>query len=304
MGCRWAPGPQEQWTPRRVGALPHGTLRPLVASPWLVGEEELQLVPGQGHGAQGQGWGVGQGGAGQGASLLSWLTVHRPSQAALLLRSACRCSWGQGPRMRLPPRPAVRWWELLGGGSCSFSRGPCLHVGHQGWRGETAGRARSACRRGAPAVAPQPEVDTEPSPDLLGSILSGQSLLMMNGADIIIHRDGSLSAKRAGEQLCPRPPAALRTPRVRATRPGGSLCVADPAALGFTLKQWVRVLKAKDVFPSLADSAVGGGVSRRPTGPPCCGTAACLLSQPQRPAQGLLHRSGPRRVSGLGWIWP
>ncbi|XP_070639417.1 PHD and RING finger domain-containing protein 1 isoform X3 [Bos indicus] len=52
-------------------------------------------------------------------------------------------------------------------------------------------------RRGAPAVAPQPEVDTEPSPDLLGSILSGQSLLMMNGADIIIHRDGSLSAKRA-----------------------------------------------------------------------------------------------------------
>lgn len=129
MGCRWAPGPQEQWTPRRVGALPHGTLRPLVASPWLVGEEELQLVPGQGHGAQGQGWGVGQGGAGQGASLLSWLTVHRPSQAALLLRSACRCSWGQGPRMRLPPRPAVCWWELLGGGSCSFSRGPCLHVG-------------------------------------------------------------------------------------------------------------------------------------------------------------------------------
>uniref|UniRef100_A0A452DW77 PHD and RING finger domain-containing protein 1 n=1 Tax=Capra hircus TaxID=9925 RepID=A0A452DW77_CAPHI len=60
-------------------------------------------------------------------------------------------------------------------------------------------------RRGAPDVAPQPDVDAEPSPDLLGSILSGQTLLMMNGADIVIHRDGSLSAKR----LCPWPPAAL-----------------------------------------------------------------------------------------------
>ncbi|KAB0365008.1 hypothetical protein FD754_009164 [Muntiacus muntjak] len=52
-------------------------------------------------------------------------------------------------------------------------------------------------RRSAPTTAPQPEVDAEPSPDLLGSILSGQSLLMMNGADIVIHRDGSLSAKKA-----------------------------------------------------------------------------------------------------------
>lgn len=49
-------------------------------------------------------------------------------------------------------------------------------------------------------MAPQPEVDADPGPDLLGSILSGQSFLMMNGADIVIHRDGSLSAKRAGEE--------------------------------------------------------------------------------------------------------
>ena len=95
-----------------------------------------------------------------------------------------------------------------------------------------------ACRRGAPDVAPQPDVDAEPSPDLLGSILSGQTLLMMNGADIVIHRDGSLSAKRAGKQLCPWPPAALRTPGLRATRPGGGLrFVADRATLGFTPKQ-------------------------------------------------------------------
>ncbi|KAB1251649.1 PHD and RING finger domain-containing protein 1 [Camelus dromedarius] len=53
-------------------------------------------------------------------------------------------------------------------------------------------------RRSAPAPVPQPEVHEDAVPDLLGSILSGQSLLMMNSADIIIHRDGSLSAKRAG----------------------------------------------------------------------------------------------------------
>uniref|UniRef100_A0A8C3VYK3 PHD and ring finger domains 1 n=1 Tax=Catagonus wagneri TaxID=51154 RepID=A0A8C3VYK3_9CETA len=48
-------------------------------------------------------------------------------------------------------------------------------------------------RRGAPAAAAQPQVDSDP--DLLGSILSGQSFLMMNSADIVIHRDGSLSAR-------------------------------------------------------------------------------------------------------------
>ncbi|XP_036054863.1 PHD and RING finger domain-containing protein 1 isoform X2 [Onychomys torridus] len=52
-------------------------------------------------------------------------------------------------------------------------------------------------RRQLPAVAPEPSVEEAPVPDLLGSILSGQSLLMMSSADVVIHRDGSLSAKRA-----------------------------------------------------------------------------------------------------------
>nr|XP_012624937.1 PHD and RING finger domain-containing protein 1 isoform X5 [Microcebus murinus] len=52
-------------------------------------------------------------------------------------------------------------------------------------------------RRGVPASAPEPRVEEAPVPDLLGSILSDQSLLMMSGADVVIHRDGSLSAKRA-----------------------------------------------------------------------------------------------------------
>nr|XP_015193913.1 PREDICTED: PHD and RING finger domain-containing protein 1 isoform X3 [Lepisosteus oculatus] len=43
---------------------------------------------------------------------------------------------------------------------------------------------------------PEAEVITEaaPVPDLLGSILSGQSLLMMDSADVVINRDGSLKA--------------------------------------------------------------------------------------------------------------
>ncbi|XP_048215436.1 PHD and RING finger domain-containing protein 1 isoform X3 [Perognathus longimembris pacificus] len=52
-------------------------------------------------------------------------------------------------------------------------------------------------RRQLPALAPEPGVEEAPVPDLLGSILSGQSLLMMSSADVVIHRDGSLSAKRA-----------------------------------------------------------------------------------------------------------
>ncbi|XP_049748923.1 PHD and RING finger domain-containing protein 1 isoform X1 [Elephas maximus indicus] len=53
-------------------------------------------------------------------------------------------------------------------------------------------------RRGVPAATtPEPEVEAAPVPDLLGSILCSQSLLMMSSADVVIHRDGSLSAKRA-----------------------------------------------------------------------------------------------------------
>ncbi|EDM12002.1 CTD-binding SR-like protein rA9, isoform CRA_b [Rattus norvegicus] len=59
--------------------------------------------------------------------------------------------------------------------------------------------AMGLARRQLPAVAPEPSVEEAPVPDLLGSILCGQSLLMMSSADVVIHRDGSLSAKRAGE---------------------------------------------------------------------------------------------------------
>ncbi|KFQ22171.1 PHD and RING finger domain-containing protein 1, partial [Merops nubicus] len=52
-------------------------------------------------------------------------------------------------------------------------------------------------RSSVPALSPDQEAEAAPVPDLLGSILSGQSLLMMSSSDVVINRDGSLTAKRA-----------------------------------------------------------------------------------------------------------
>ncbi|XP_041277022.1 PHD and RING finger domain-containing protein 1 [Onychostruthus taczanowskii] len=51
-------------------------------------------------------------------------------------------------------------------------------------------------RSSVPALSPDQEAEAAPVPDLLGSILSGQSLLMMSSSDVVINRDGSLTAKR------------------------------------------------------------------------------------------------------------
>ncbi|XP_019375350.1 PREDICTED: PHD and RING finger domain-containing protein 1 isoform X1 [Gavialis gangeticus] len=58
-------------------------------------------------------------------------------------------------------------------------------------------------RSSVPALGPDPEAEAEaaPVPDLLGSILSGQSFLMMSSSDVVINRDGSLTAKKAAPPL-------------------------------------------------------------------------------------------------------
>ncbi|NWU92487.1 PHRF1 protein, partial [Upupa epops] len=53
-------------------------------------------------------------------------------------------------------------------------------------------------RSSVPALSPDQEAESAPVPDLLGSILTGQSILMMSSSDVVINRDGSLSAKKAG----------------------------------------------------------------------------------------------------------
>ncbi|XP_051915977.1 PHD and RING finger domain-containing protein 1 isoform X2 [Hippocampus zosterae] len=48
-------------------------------------------------------------------------------------------------------------------------------------------------------------VEAAPVPDLLGSILSGQSLLLMDSSDVIIRRDGYLQASQAGNSSTLKP---------------------------------------------------------------------------------------------------
>uniref|UniRef100_A0A5F8HLQ0 RING-type domain-containing protein n=1 Tax=Monodelphis domestica TaxID=13616 RepID=A0A5F8HLQ0_MONDO len=58
-------------------------------------------------------------------------------------------------------------------------------------------------RRSVPATSgPEQDLEVAPVPDLLGSILSGQNLLMMSGSDVVINRDGSLTARKAGKAPC------------------------------------------------------------------------------------------------------
>uniref|UniRef100_A0A8C0E7Y9 PHD and ring finger domains 1 n=1 Tax=Bubo bubo TaxID=30461 RepID=A0A8C0E7Y9_BUBBB len=54
-------------------------------------------------------------------------------------------------------------------------------------------------RSSVPVLSPDQEAEAAPVPDLLGSILSGQSFLMMSSSDVVINRDGSLTAKKAGK---------------------------------------------------------------------------------------------------------
>ncbi|NWS27486.1 PHRF1 protein, partial [Polioptila caerulea] len=58
-------------------------------------------------------------------------------------------------------------------------------------------------RSSVPALSPDQEAEAAPVPDLLGSILSGQSLLMMSSSDVVINRDGSLTAKKEGHSTQP-----------------------------------------------------------------------------------------------------
>ncbi|XP_020835074.1 PHD and RING finger domain-containing protein 1 isoform X2 [Phascolarctos cinereus] len=63
-------------------------------------------------------------------------------------------------------------------------------------------------RRSVPASVPEQDVEVAPVPDLVGSILSGQNLLMMSSSDVVINRDGSLTARKAAPISLQRTSAA------------------------------------------------------------------------------------------------
>lgn len=128
--------------------------------------------------------------------------------------------------------------------------------GPRGPRGPCRQGLLCTCRRTVPAVAPEPEMDAAPGPDLLGSILSGQSFLLMDSADVTIHRDGSLSAKRAGEaerQGRPRPSsrgsAAPRRPAPRAARASGCRLSVAAVPCGSALRRRGGAVQLHDVPP-------------------------------------------------------
>ncbi|XP_037373222.1 PHD and RING finger domain-containing protein 1 isoform X2 [Talpa occidentalis] len=151
-------------------------------------------------------------------------------------------------------------------------------------------------RRSLPAAGSEPEVDEAPEPDLLGSILSSQSLLMMNGADVTIHRDGSLSAKRAAPVSCQRDLPGLPN---RGRGPG----VGDGLQPGGPRSGNGRSQQGAGPSPSCAP-AVATGATVRPgpsAGPPRPGqtqnlSAGSRLGFP-RGGTPCLMGSGPRSPS-------
>ncbi|NXE94468.1 PHRF1 protein, partial [Menura novaehollandiae] len=94
-------------------------------------------------------------------------------------------------------------------------------------------------RSSVPALSPDQEAEAAPVPDLLGSILSGQSLLMMSSSDVVINRDGSLTAKKGGKDLTPHRTTAsssMAGPSVSSglstlTRPFSSSLFSSPSPL-------------------------------------------------------------------------
>uniref|UniRef100_A0A663M9S6 PHD and ring finger domains 1 n=2 Tax=Athene cunicularia TaxID=194338 RepID=A0A663M9S6_ATHCN len=95
-------------------------------------------------------------------------------------------------------------------------------------------------RSSVPVLSPDQEAEAAPVPDLLGSILSGQSFLMMSSSDVVINRDGSLTAKKAGKGLA-LPSSSIAGPSVSSglstrTRPFSSTNPAQTTSEKATVK--------------------------------------------------------------------
>ncbi|XP_061891863.1 PHD and RING finger domain-containing protein 1-like isoform X1 [Entelurus aequoreus] len=79
----------------------------------------------------------------------------------------------------------------------------------------------SLSRRGVDVTQTGGVVEAAPVPDLLGSILSGQSLLLMDSSNVVINRDGSLKASESTRM------SALKTGLRRSSSAEESIAQAD-----------------------------------------------------------------------------
>ncbi|KAG3284312.1 PHD and ring finger domains 1, transcript variant X3 [Ictidomys tridecemlineatus] len=151
-------------------------------------------------------------------------------------------------------------------------------------------------RRPLPATQEE-SVEEAPLPDLLGSILSGQSLLMMSSADVVIHRDGSLSAKRAAPISLQRNSVGVSGGEER-SRPRDSLQTGVPSS-GIPASRLTGDRPQSSGLSGQARSAphnpaCSAGVPVRPGASPAPGSGQ---------AQNLSNGSGPSlRQSGSPWF--
>ncbi|XP_015358868.1 PHD and RING finger domain-containing protein 1 isoform X2 [Marmota marmota marmota] len=146
-------------------------------------------------------------------------------------------------------------------------------------------------RRPLPATQEE-SVEEAPVPDLLGSILSGQSLLMMSSADVVIHRDGSLSAKRAAPISLQRNSVGVSGGEER-SRPRDSLQTGVPSS-GIPASRLTGDRPQSSGLSGQARSAPQGGVPVRLGASPAPGSGQ---------AQNLSNGSGPSlRQSGSPWF--
>ncbi|XP_075401256.1 PHD and RING finger domain-containing protein 1 isoform X2 [Tenrec ecaudatus] len=169
-------------------------------------------------------------------------------------------------------------------------------------------------RRGAPAAAaaPEPPVEAAPVPDLLGSILCGQSLLMMSGQDVVIHRDGSLSAKRAAPAVFPRhslsrpggPTDCRPDGPQSAARPEGGLAGHGPPSLAFPpSRSWPSPAPSTGPTPRVPAHTLGPALRLTSSGAPQARPSQALASggAPARPGMPVPAASStPPKISSRG----
>uniref|UniRef100_A0A8D0GHE1 SFR19-like C-terminal domain-containing protein n=1 Tax=Sphenodon punctatus TaxID=8508 RepID=A0A8D0GHE1_SPHPU len=105
-------------------------------------------------------------------------------------------------------------------------------------------------RRSVPALIPEQETESAPVPDLLGSILSGQSLLLMSSSDVVINRDGSLTAKKAGTTA-----SSSRAEPSRSSQPDPHTKPTSSNLLSLSLSSLSQVEKAGSFVPTSSGRA-------------------------------------------------
>ncbi|KPP75093.1 PHD and RING finger domain-containing protein 1-like [Scleropages formosus] len=137
------------------------------------------------------------------------------------------------------------------------------------------GLSRSALRSHRPVARPVPvglhrrglgipEVEAEAEaaavPDLLGSILSSQSMLMMDSADVVINRDGSLKAIKPGRSSRNLCTVGISSPK--AMIPSGGVCQTTAE-----IQVGASPSSGTSAFHARGDAGQSGGFPVRPSPP-------------------------------------